>query len=197
MFPVNLRCQDLLCLGNPRHQDCLLSSSHGSQDNARPIIWEAEVACSTAIRDVEAWRASRLRHSKGNMATSCKTWSHKSSERRAEAKLTSSPPARPLCTPAHWSSRALWLLLTTSYWGRHLHHLPFSYCRGLPQWKNSLLQLLLPHQCPSSLLGPKDGTLPQIPWRACLWVEPLQSQPLGERPAPSSERSHPGTEHSS
>ena len=115
----------------------------------------------------------RQSHSKGNMATSCRIWRCKSSERRAEVKPTSSLPARLLCMPAHWSSRALWLLPTTSYWGRHLHHLHSSYCRGLPQWKNSLLQLFLPHQCPSSLLGPKDGTLPQILWRACLWVEPL------------------------
>ena len=139
----------------------------------------------------------RLRHSKGNMATSCGIWRCKSSKRRAEAKLTSSPPARPLYTPAHQSSRALWLLPTTPYWGRHLHHLHSSYHRGLPQWKNSPLQLLLPHQCPSSLLGPKDGTLPQILWRACPWVEPLQRQIWENPPALSSERSHPGTEHSS
>ena len=118
----------------------------------------------------------RPKHCKRNMATSCKIWRCKSSERRAEAKPTSSPPARPLCTPAHQSSRALWLLPTTSYWGRNLHHLPSSYHRGLPQWKNSLLQPLLPHQCPSSLLGPKDGNLPQILWRTCLWAEPLQRQ---------------------
>ena len=79
------------------------------------IICEAEAACSTAIRDVEAWRAPRLRHSKGNMATSCGIWREKSSKRRAEAKLTSSPPARPLCTPARWSSGVLRQLPTTSY----------------------------------------------------------------------------------
>ena len=30
------------------------------------------------------------------------------------------------------------------------------------------------HQCPNSLIGPKDGTLCQILWRAHLWVEPLR-----------------------
>ena len=90
-------------------------------------------------------------HSKGNMATLCGIWRCKSSERRAEVKLTSSLPARPLCTPAHQSSRVFCLCATTFYWGRHLHHLHSSYCRGLPQWKNSLLLLFLPHQCPSSL----------------------------------------------
>ena len=65
----------------------------------------------------------RQSHSKGNMATSCRIWRHKSSNRRAKVKLTSSLPARPICMPAHWSSRALWLPPTTFYWGRHLHHL--------------------------------------------------------------------------
>ena len=118
----------------------------------------------------------RLSHSKGNMATSCGIWTHKSSERRTEVKLTSPLPARLLCTPAHRSTRALWWLPTTFYWGRHLHHLYSSYCKGLPQLGNSPLHLLLPHQCPSSLLGPKDNTLPQILWRACPWAEPLQRQ---------------------
>ena len=114
----------------------------------------------------------RLSHSKGNMATSYRIW--RSSKRRAEVKLTFSPPPRLLCTPAHQSSRVLWLLPTTFYWGIHLHHLHSSYCKGHPQWRNSPLQLLLPHQCPSSLLDPNDSTLPQILWKAHLWAEPLQ-----------------------
>ena len=87
----------------------------------------------------------RQSHSKGNMATSCRILKCKSSKRRAEVKLTSSLPARPLCVPAHWSSGALWPLLTTFYWGRQLHHFPSSYHQGLPQWKNSPLQPFLPH----------------------------------------------------
>ena len=39
-----------------------------------------------------------------------------------------------------------------------------------------MLQQLLLHQCPSSLLGPKDGILPQILWRAHLWAEPHPRQ---------------------
>ena len=115
----------------------------------------------------------RLRHSKENMAISCRTWRCKSSESRAEGKPISSPPARPVCTTVHQSSGALWLLPTTSYWDRHLHHLHSFYRGWPPQWKNSPFWLLLLHQCPSSLLGPKDGTHSQILWRACLWVEPL------------------------
>ena len=106
------------------------------------------------------------------MAKSCGTCRHKSFKRRAEVKLTSSLPARLLCMPALQSSRALWWLPTMFYWGRHLHLTHSSYYKGPLQWRNSPLQLLLLHQCPSSLLGPKDGALPQILWRACLWVEP-------------------------
>ena len=139
----------------------------------------------------------RLSYSKGNMATSCRTWRHKPSKRRAEVKPTSSLPARPLCMLAQQSSRAHWWLPTTFYWGRHLHLTHLSYCKGPPQWRNSLLQLFLPQQCQSSLLGPTDYTLPQILWRACLWAEPHQRQLWKDPPAPSSERSHPGTEQSS
>ena len=126
----------------------------------------------------------RLSPSKGNMATSCGTWRSKSFERRAEVEQTSSLPVRPPCMPAHWSSRVFWLLPTTFYWGRHFHLLHSSCCRGLPQCKNSLLQPFLPQQCPSSLLGPEDGTLHQILWRICLWVEPLWRQLQEDPPAP-------------
>ena len=115
----------------------------------------------------------RLSHSRRNMAMSCRTCRSKSSERRVEVKPTSSLPARLPCAPVHQRSRVLWLLPTTFYWGRPLHHPHSSCCKGLPQWKNSPLHPLLPHQCQSSLLGPKDGTLPQILWRVYLWAEPL------------------------
>ena len=143
------------------------------------------------------WMPLRQSHSKGNMATSCMIRRCKSSNRRAEVKLTSSPPARLLCTPAHRSSKVLWLPPTTFYWGRHLHHLHSSYCRGLPQCKISPLQLLLPYQFPSSLIDPKDDTPPQIPWRACLWAEPPQRWLWEDLPAPSNKYSHLGTEPSS
>ena len=73
----------------------------------------------------------RLSYSKGSMATLCRTWRHKPSKRRAEVNLTSFLPARPLCMLAQWSSRALWWLPTTFYWGRHLCLTHLSYCKGL------------------------------------------------------------------
>ena len=131
------------------------------------------------------------------MATSCGTWRHKPSRRRAEVKPTSSPPARLLCMLAQQSSRALWWLLATFYLDRCLCLTYSSYCKGPPQWRNSLLWLLLLHQCPSSLPGPKDDILPQILWRAWLWVEPHQRWLQKDPPAPSSKGSYPGIEHSS
>ena len=79
------------------------------------IIEEAKATCSSSIRDVEAQRASQaetLQREHGNIMW---LWRCKSFERRVEAKLTSSLPARPLCTPVHQSSGVLWLLPTTSY----------------------------------------------------------------------------------
>ena len=63
----------------------------------------------------------RPSHSTGNMAKPSETWRNKSSKRKAEAKLTSSPPARLPYMPAQWSSKACWWLLITFCWGRHLH----------------------------------------------------------------------------
>ena len=135
----------------------------------------------------------RPSYSKGNMAKLWGTWRHKSSERRTEVKLTSSLSARLLCTPALQSSRACWWLPTTFYWGRHLHLTHSLYHKGPLQWRNCLPQPLLLHQCPSSLLGPKDGTLPQI----LLRVEPCLRQLWKGPPVPSSERSCLGTKCSS
>ena len=66
--------------------------------------------------------------------------------------------------------------LATSY---HilLGQTPLSPPLTLP-WRTSPVEELPtpaapPHKHPSSPLGPKDGTLHQILWRACLWVEPL------------------------
>ena len=139
----------------------------------------------------------RQSHSKGNMATSYRIWRCKSSKRRAEVKLTPYPPPRPLCTPAQQNSRALWQLPTTFYWDRHLHHLYLSYCRGLPQWKNNLLQPLLPHQCPSSLLGPKMAPFPRSCGEHAFGWNHFEGNSGRTPPAPSSKKSHPGTEHSS
>ena len=50
----------------------------------------------------------RLSHSTGNMPKPSKTWRNKSSERKAEAKLTSSLPVRLPYMPAQWSSKVCW-----------------------------------------------------------------------------------------
>ena len=90
----------------------------------------------------------RLSYSRGNMAKSCKTWRSKSSKRKADAKLNSSPLARLPYTPAQQSSKAWWLL-TKFCWGRPPHPTHSPYHKGPPQQRNSLLQQLLLHQCPS------------------------------------------------
>ena len=161
------------------------------------IIWEAKATCSSAIRDIEARRASQavtFQREHGNTMWDLEAqviWE----ESRSQATFLSACQATLYTCPPEFKNALATSYI--SYWHRHLHHLHSSYCKGLPQWKSSLLQLLLPHQCPSSLLGPKDGTLPQTLWRACLWVEPLWRWLWENPPAPSGKRSHPGTEHSS
>ena len=94
------------------------------------------------------------------MAVSCRTWRNKSSKRRAEVELTSSPSVKSPCTTALQSLKALWLPPTISYWGKHLHCLHLPCHREPPLWENSSLLLPLPHQCLRSLLGPKKHSSP-------------------------------------
>ena len=94
----------------------------------------------------------RPSYSRGNMAKSCKTWRSMSSERKADAKVTSSLLARLPYMPAWQRSNC---------WGRPLCPIHSPYHKGPPKWRNSLLQQLLPCWCPSSLLGPKGGTFPR------------------------------------
>ena len=68
----------------------------------------------------------RLSYSRGNMAKPCGTWRCKSSERKAEVKLTSSLPVKLPCTPVQQNSKVCWWLPTTFYWGRHLLSHPFT-----------------------------------------------------------------------
>ena len=139
----------------------------------------------------------RLSHSTGNMAKPSKTWRNKSSERKAEAKLTSSPPARLPYMPSQQSSKACWWLLITFCWGRHPHPTHSPYHKGPPQGSNSLLQQLLLHHSPSSPLSPKGGILPQTLWTASVWVGPHPRQLWKGPPAPNGKRSHLGTRCSS
>ena len=132
-------------------------------------ICKAKAACSVAIRDAKSWGPLRPNHSTGNMAKPSGTWRHKSSKRKAEAKLTSSPPVRLPYMPAQWSSKACWWLLITFCWGRHPHPTHSPYHKGPPQQSNSLNHQLPPCQCPSSPLGPKGSILHQTPWTAHVW----------------------------
>ena len=160
-------------------------------------IWEAKAASSVAIRDAKTWGPLRANHSTGNMAKPSRTWRHKSSERKAEAKLTSSPPAKLPYMPAQQSSKACWWLLITFCWGRHPHPTHSPYHKGPPQQNNSLPQQLLLCQHPCSPLGPKDDILPQTLWTACLWADPHPRQPGKGSPAPNGKMSHLGTRCSS
>ena len=92
----------------------------------------------------------RLSYSRCNMAKPCETWRSKSSERKADAKLTSSLLARLPYTPAQQSSKACWWLLTRFCWGRPACPTHSPYHQGPPQQWNIPLQQLLLHQCPSS-----------------------------------------------
>ena len=80
----------------------------------------------------------RSSHATGNMAKTSKTWRNKSSERKAEAKLTSSLPIRLPYMPAHWSSKVCSWLLITFCWGRHPHPTHSPYHKGPPQQRNSM-----------------------------------------------------------
>ena len=139
----------------------------------------------------------RLNYSKGNMAKSCKTWRSKSSNRKATAKVTSSLLARPPYMPAWQSSKACWWPPTRFCWGRPLCPTHSPCCQRPHQWRNSLLQQLLLHPCPSSLPGPKGGMLPQILWTASLQAEPCLRQPQKSLPGPKGKRSYPGLRLSS
>ena len=93
----------------------------------------------------------RPNHSTGNMAKPSKTWRNKSSERKAEAKLTSSLPVRLPYMPAQWSSKGCWWPLITFCWGKHPHPTHSTYCKRSPQQSNSLPQQLLLHQFPKAV----------------------------------------------
>ena len=160
-------------------------------------IQEAKAACSVAIGDANTQGHLRPNHSTGSMAKPFKTWRNKSFERKAEAKLTSSPPVRLPYMPAQQSSKACWWPLITFCWGRHPCPTHSPYQKGPPQQSNSLPQQLLLCQCPSSPLSPKGGILPQTLWTACLWGEPHPRQPWKGPPAPNGEMSHLGTRCSS
>ena len=113
----------------------------------------------------------RPKQSKGNMATSCRVWRGKSSERRAEAKPTSSLPAKLLCTTAHQISRVLWPLPSTCLLGQMPLSPPFV-----------LLQRASPVEEPPAPATPPTPVPKQSP-RSKRWhpsPDPVESMPLGE-----------------
>ena len=135
-----------------------------AKTNCSWVILEAKTACSMAVKKAKTTRGHmksklpvpkpsarsrpggplKLHHSKGSMTTSCGTWRNNSSKRRTEVEPTSSPPVKSPCTSVHQSLKALWLLPTISYYGKHLHYLHLPCCRELPLWKDSSLLPPLP-----------------------------------------------------
>ena len=140
-------------------------------------IWEAKAACSVAIRDAKFWGASQAKslhwqHGKAIWDLEAQVIQE---EGRSQTVILSTCQAALHASPAELKG-----MLVASYHillGQALmsHHSP--YHKRPPQWSNSLPQQLLLSQCPSSLLGPKGGILPQTLWTACLWVEPHPRQP--------------------
>ena len=128
----------------------------------------------------------RPNYSRGNMAKSCKIWRSKPSDRKATAKVTSSLLARLPYMPTQQSSKACWWLPTRFCWGGPLCPTHSPCYQGPPQWRNSLLQQLPLHLCPSSLPGPKGSIPPQILWTAILQEEPCPRQP--QKSPPRSQR---------
>ena len=132
-------------------------------------IQEAKAACYMVIRNAETQRASQaklLQREHGKIMY--RTWRCMSHLRGGQKSSW-----LPLCLPGcnlYTSSTKLKGTLVASY--HVLLRTGTSISAYLPyhkeplQWRNCLLELLLLHQWPSSLLGPKDGTLLQILWRA-------------------------------
>ena len=160
-------------------------------------IWEAEAVCSMAIRDAMTQRASQAKLLHRQHGKSCKTWRSKSSERKAEGKLTSPLPARLPYMPVQQSSEACWWLLTKFCWGRCPHPVHLPCHKGPPQVEQQ--------SAPAAPPAPVAKQSPR-PKRRHPSPNPVDSMPLGRTtskatsegpPAPNSERSNLGTRHSS
>ena len=139
----------------------------------------------------------RQSHSKGNMAKLSETWRNKSSKRKAEAKLTSSPPVRLPYMLAQWSSKVCWWLLITFWLGQA----PMSHPFILPQGTSTVEQQPTPAVPPVPV--PKQSPRSKMQHPS---LDPVNSMPLGITtskttsegpPAPNGERSHLGTRCSS
>ena len=92
------------CVTLDAKAQCFMTVKEAKTTQAR-TIQEAKAACTMAVRHTKTWRASQAQLLQTEHGT---TWRHKPSKRKAEVKLTSSPPAKPPCTPAKQSSKACW-----------------------------------------------------------------------------------------
>ena len=130
----------------------------------------------------------RLSYSRGNMAKSCKTWSCKSSERKADAKVTSSLLARLPYMPAQQNSKVCWWLLTNFFLGQASTSHPFT----LSQRTSPAEEQSVPAAPPAPV--PKQSPRPKMQHPS---PDPVDSMPLGgtmSKTAPEEPSSSKGQE---
>ena len=161
------------------------------------VIQEGKAACSTAIRDVEAQMASQaesLQREYGNIMWDLETQVIQE-EGRSQADFLSSCQATLYTIPLELKSA-----LAASY------HILLGQTPPSPPF--ILLQRASPVEEQPALATPPTTVPKQSSWpkRQHPSPDPVESMPLGGitlkmtlggPPAPSSKRSHPGTEHSS
>ena len=135
----------------------------------------------------------RLSHSTGNMPKPSETWRNKSSERKAEAKLTSSPPVRLPYMPAQWSSKAASYHISL---GQTPTSHPFTLSQGASPVEQPSTPAA-PVPAPKQLPWPKRQHPSPDPVDSLPLAKPHPRQPQKGPPAPKSERSHLGTRYSS
>ena len=147
------------------------------------LVQEAEAACSKTICEVEAQKVSQAAIFHEEHGKYMGDLEEQPLERRRSHNDFLSA-CQVIFIKVHHSLKELWLPHITFYWSKHLCCLHSSCHRRLLPWRNSQLQPLRPHQHPNNLLSPKGDTLCQIPWRACLWAEPLQRLLWEDPPSP-------------
>ena len=160
---------------------CLMAIKK-AKTNRSCMVKEAKATCSKAISEVGAQKVSQaalFQKEHGNIMWDLEE-QVTGEESRSQADFLSACQVILYNSPPELKST-----LATSY---HilLGQTPLLSPLAPPQ-RTSLVEeqptpAAPPHQHPSSLLGPKDGTLHQILWRAFLWAEPLQ-RPLWEDPS--------------
>ena len=165
-----------------------------TQDN---IIQEADATCSTAIRDVKVWRASQaesLQREHHNIMQDLEMQVIQE-EGRSQADFLSARQAALYASPPELKST-----LAASYHillGHTPPSPPFVLLQRASQVEEQPTSAIPPTSVPKQSPRPKR-------WHPS--PDPVESMPLGRTtlkvtpggpPAPSSERSHPGTGHSS